>query len=130
MSATLLLDRANWDLVVDAFGNIAVATEPYSLAQDAASAINTWLGEVYFDSTLGVPWLPGILGSSPLPLALLKAQLVEAAEAASDDISSAAVFITAFSNRLVQGQVQVTQAATGLTSAPFPFSVSNPQGAG
>ena len=130
MASTLLLDRTQWDLVVDAFGDIAVASEPYSLAQDAASAINTWLGEVFFDSTIGVPWLPGILGSSPLPLALLKAQLIEAAVAASDDIASAQVFVTYFGGRLVQGQVQVTQASTGLTSASFPFSVANPQGAG
>lgn len=34
MASTLLLDTLAWDLAVDAAGNIAVATEPYSLAQD------------------------------------------------------------------------------------------------
>jgi hypothetical protein len=36
--------------VLDAEGNIAVASEPYSLAQDAASAIKTFAGEVFWDT--------------------------------------------------------------------------------
>jgi hypothetical protein len=36
---TLFLNPGPWDLTLDASGNIALAAEPYSLAQDAASAI-------------------------------------------------------------------------------------------
>ena len=36
---TLLLRPDTWDLTLDSAGNIAVAENPYALAQDAASAI-------------------------------------------------------------------------------------------
>ena len=122
---TILLDVAAWDLVIGADGNIAVASNPYSLAQDAASAIKTFLGECYLDSTVGVPWLTQILGMSP-SLPLLKAQLAAAAETVPD-VASATVFISSFNNRQVSGQVQVTS-TSGTTSASN-FTVVNPQGA-
>ncbi len=124
MANTLLLDVVAWDLVTDASGNIAVATQPYSLAQDAASAIKTFLGECYWDTTVGVPWLQSLLAQRP-SLALLKAQLVAAAETVPD-VSAAVVFITDFTNRTISGQVQVTSAATGQVAA-MNFSVINPQ---
>jgi hypothetical protein len=124
--ATILLDPETWDLVLDVNNNIAVATEPYSLAQDAASAILTFLGEVFFDTTIGVPWLQQILGKKP-SLALLKQQLVDAAKTVPD-VQSAQVFISSFTNRLVAGQVQVTSASTGQTAVAT-FSTINPQGA-
>ena len=76
MGSTLLLDRGLWDLVLDAYGNVAVAAEPYSLAQDAASAIRTFNGEVYYNTTLGVQYFGPILGQRP-PLSLMKADFVE-----------------------------------------------------
>lgn len=124
MANTLLLDTSSWDLVLDADGNIAMATEPYSLAQDAASAIRTFLGECYWDTTVGVPWMQSLLAKRP-SLALLKAQLVAAAETVPD-VASAVVFITAFTNRVVSGQVQVTSATSQQVSAAS-FSVINPQ---
>lgn len=127
MASTLLLDTSTWDLVLDAYGDIAVASEPYSLAQDAASAIKTFLGECFFDTTAGMPWLQ-ILGVGPPPVALLKAQLVDVAETVPD-VAQAKVFLQSFAGRNISGQVQVVQRSTGLTSAPVPFSVVNPQGA-
>ena len=124
---TLLLDTATLDLVLDAGDNIAVASDPYSQAQDAASAIKTFLGEVYFDSTIGVPWLQQILGKAP-SLALLKAQLIAAALTVPG-VASAKVFISSFNNRAITGQVQTTAQATGQTSAAG-FTVANPQGVG
>ena len=127
MAATLLLDPATYDLVLDANGNIAVATEPYSLAQDAASAILTYQGEVYYDTTIGLPWLTQIFGKKP-SLALLKQQLADAAMTVPD-VASARVFISSFTNRQVKGQVQVTSKSTGQTSVAA-FATVNPQGAG
>ena len=43
---TLLLTTDAWDLTVDVSGNIAVADEPLALAQDAASAIRLFAGEL------------------------------------------------------------------------------------
>jgi hypothetical protein len=126
MASTLLLDTVSWDLTTDANGNIAVATEPYSLAQDAASAIKTFLGEVYYDITIGIPYLQQILGKNP-PLSLLKQQFVAAAMSVPD-VASAQVFIAALNDRILTGQVQVASASTGQTSFAN-FSVMNPQGA-
>lgn len=124
---TLLLDIDVWDLTLDAAGNIAVASEPYSLAQDAASAIKTFLGECYYNTTLGVPYDTQIFGQ-PLQLSLLKALLVDAAKTVPD-VASAVCFITAFTERGVSGQVQVTSVTTGQTSAAT-FTTINPQGGG
>ena len=124
MASTLMLDPATWDLTLDANGNIAVASEPYSLAQDAASAIRLFLGEYYWDTTVGVPWLQQILGQAPT-LALLKQLLVDAALTVSD-VAAAQVFISSFSNRGVSGQVQVVSMSGQIAASNF--TVINPQG--
>lgn len=116
MGATLALSAA-WDLEIDASGNIAVLAEPDSLAQDAASAIKTFLGEYFWDVTIGVPWLQQILGQAPT-LALLKQQLVDAALTVPD-VVSAQVFISSFNNRAVFGQVQVVGPGGQTSAANF-----------
>jgi hypothetical protein len=125
---TILLDTITNDLVVDANGNIALATNPYAPAQDAASAIKTFQGEIYYDMSLGVPYWSQILGKNP-PLALVKSQLVAAAETVPDPTTanpantvSAQCFISSFTNRQLSGQVQIT---TSTSTAPtaVPFSV-------
>ncbi len=127
-NSTLLLDRTTWDLVLDAAGNIAVAAPPYSLAQDAASAIKTFAGECYFDTSLGVPYLTRVFTGTPPSISTLK-QLFEGAALTVPGVASATVFITAATGRAISGQVQVTSAATGQVSAAS-FSVVNPQGPG
>ncbi len=116
MASTLYLDPAAWDLRLDAAGNIAVATEPYRLAQDAASAIRTFLGECYYDTTIGVSYWADILGHNP-PLQLIKADLVNAALTVPG-VVAAQVFIVS-ADRAVSGQVQVTDAAGNITAAAF-----------
>lgn len=103
---TLLLDLANWDLCIDSNGNIAMAGPPYSLAQDVASACRTLLGEVWYDSTVGVPWLQQILGQAP-PLNLLQEYLVQAALTVPG-VESATCVIESFNyaTRTVTGQIQ------------------------
>jgi hypothetical protein len=122
---TLLLDGATWDLLQDAAGNIAMASNPYSLAQDAASAIKTFEGEVYWDTNLGVPYMSQVLGLNP-SASLLKSLFNDAAQTVPE-VASAQTFLTAASERSVGGQVQVKQQATGAVSA-VPFTVINPQG--
>jgi hypothetical protein len=124
---TLLLDRTTNDLVLDAAGNIAVASEPYSLAQDAASAIKAYKGECFWDTTLGVPWLTQIFGKSP-SIAQLKSLFIAAALTVPG-VASAQCFIVAANNRNISGQIQVKSAATGQVSAAN-FSVINIQGPG
>lgn len=126
--ATLLLDTATWDLTLDANGNIAVAQPPYALAQAAACAIKTFLGECYFDTTVGVPYLTKIFGQSPPPLSQIKQDLINAALTVPG-IASAQVFITGITNRTLEGQVQVVGSNSATVQAAG-FSVTNPQGVG
>lgn len=103
---TLLLDRTLWDVLLDANGNIAMASNPYSIAQDVASAIRLVHGEYYYDTSIGVPHFEVILGHLP-PLGVLKAALVAAALTVPE-VQDAAVYISSVKGREVTGQVQVT----------------------
>jgi hypothetical protein len=111
---TLLLDPLSWDLVEDASGNIAVASPPYALAQDAASSIKLFSGELYYDTSQGVDHWGQILGHWP-PLSLVKARLAYAAETVPG-VVSAVTYLTKFVNRQFTGQVQIKD-DTGTTSA-------------
>lgn len=113
---TLLLDRTTWDLCKDASGNIAMASDPYALAQDVASAVRTFLGECWYDTTKGVPYWSDILGHQP-PLQLVKKDIVAAAMTVSG-VASARCFITGLSGRTLTGQVQ------GTTLSGQPFSIN------
>jgi enhancing lycopene biosynthesis protein 2 len=115
--STILLDTVAWDLVLDSHNNIAVAAPPYALAQDAASAIRTFLGEVYYDTTVGVPYWTKILGQLP-PMSLLKAKLIAAAMTVPGVVGSQC-FITSFNNRVIGGQVQVTDVNGLIQAATF-----------
>jgi hypothetical protein len=109
---TLLLDTDLWDLCKDANGNIAMATGPYALAQDVASAIKTFLGEVWYDTTLGIPYLSQILGKTP-PITLFQQYMVDAALTVPGVVKATCV-ISSFEGRTVTGQVQFTD-STGTT---------------
>ena len=113
---TLLLDTATWDVVLDANGNWAAAHAPYALAQDAASAIRTFLSEVYYDTTLGVPYTR-ILGKL-YPVEFVRQQLIAAAMTVPG-VVSAKVFFMSFALRDLTGQVQVTDINGVTTTAVF-----------
>lgn len=110
---TLLLDTVAWDLTVDSSGDIAMASDPYSIAQDVASAIRVFLGEAYYDTTAGVNYFGQILGQTP-PLPVFKSAMVQAALTVPEVISATCI-IEAFANRQVTGQVTFTT-ATGTAS--------------
>ena len=113
---TLLVDRTSWDLVLDVSGNIAAAENPYSLAQDAASAIKLYYGELWYNTTKGVPYKQ-ILGQSP-NISYLKSKFVAAALTVPD-VVAAVCFITSVAGRKVTGQVQVTDKSGVITAAAF-----------
>jgi hypothetical protein len=114
---TMLLDRTDWDLCVDAEGNMAAAIEPYQLAQDAASAIKLFRGELWYDTVKGVPYFEQILGKSP-PLQLLK-NAMEAAAMTVPGVVQAVCSISSYEGRLITGQVQVTDVEGNITNAGF-----------
>lgn len=106
---TLLLDQEAWDLVLDSFGNIALASPSYSLAQDVASAIRLFQGELWYDTTQGVPYFQDILGQKP-PLSLLTG-LIETAALTVPAVISAQCVISSFSNRVAAGIVKFIDAS-------------------
>jgi hypothetical protein len=104
MATTLLLDRTNWDLCLDASGNIAVAAEPYALEQDVSSECRVFEGEAYYDTTIGIPYFGQVLGQA-VPAQLLKERLALAAKRVPG-VTSARAFLTDLGQRVVGGQVQ------------------------
>lgn len=114
---TLLLDINTWDLVIDADNNIAVASDPYSQAQDAASMIKLFQGELYYDNTKGVPYWTSILGFDP-PAQLLKTYFNQAAKVVPG-VTATRTFIKGLSGRLLTGQVQITNSTNSTAIASF-----------
>lgn len=101
---TLLLELNDWDLCIDASRNIALASAPYALAQDVASAIKTFLGEVWYNTAEGVPYFSQILGKTP-PVAVFQEYMIAAALTVPNVVSATCV-VSSFENRTVTGQVQ------------------------
>jgi hypothetical protein len=75
---SLLLDPTTWDLTTDEFGDVATCGDAtptpvttrgpgYRMAQDVANRCLAWRGEVYYDTTQGVPY-DSLLGTANLPL--------------------------------------------------------------
>lgn len=112
---TMLLDTAAWDLVADVSGNWAVAAAPYAPSQDACSEIRTFLREVYYDTTRGLPYFQQILGKAPPPVELVRSRM-QAAALTVPGVATAKVFFTSFTARQLSGQIQVTD-VNGNTSA-------------
>lgn len=75
---TLYLDPGPWDLSLDSDGNMAYAKDPYSKAQDVASAIKLFRGELYYDTSKGIPYFDETLGKKQ-SFALYQKRLVDAA---------------------------------------------------
>lgn len=122
---TLLLTPA-WGLTVNVAGNIATAydsapVEPalrplYALAQDVASAVRLFKGDLWYDTTQGLPYFTQILNRLP-PAEFLKAQFVAAALTVPGVASAVTVF-TQFNSRLLTGRIN------GVASAGGTFGVS------
>lgn len=109
---SLLLDIDTWDLCLDAAGNWAIADDPYALAQDVACAIRTFLNDVWYDKTLGIPYFQSILGKTP-PISVFQEYMVNAALGARPQtadlyVKSAVCVVQSFDSttRAVVGQVQ------------------------
>lgn len=130
MSATLALELQDWDLCVDTNGNIAVATAPYAIAQDVASACKTFIGECWYNTTYGIPYLQQVLGQLP-SLSLIKALLVTAANTVPG-CGNPIVLITGFQNRQLVGQVQfinnLGQPAVAAITVPVPVQLADEAG--
>lgn len=102
---TLYLTPAG-DLCADLSGNIAKASEPYAIAQDVASAIKLFKGELWYDTRQGVPYFSDILGKRP-PMSLFKHHM-ETAALTVPNVVQAKCVVQSLAGRKITGQVQFT----------------------
>lgn len=115
---SLLLDRTTWDLVLDANRNLAVCSEPYSVLQDVATAVRTWLGECWYDTSLGLPYDSGIFnGSSSVPL--MRAQAEQAAMSVPGVSAAQCALIGPRADRSIGGMIAVTLTTGETQSVQF-----------
>lgn len=123
---TLLLDTVAWDLTLDSQGNMAVASNPYSLSQDAASAVRLFAGEQYYNTTQGTPYFGATLGQLP-PLSLIKAAQSSAALTVPE-VATANAFVSNvdFTTRTLTGQVQVTPTPAAQAAIAQPKVATGP----
>lgn len=116
MNRTLLLDRSDWDFCVDASRNIAVASAPYSIVQDVASACRLFVNELWFGGDQGVPYFGQILGEFR-PIGILKESLRRQALSVPG-VLEATVYLSEARDRTISGQVQI-RTATGNETVVF-----------
>lgn len=114
---TLLLDVDAWDLTLDAQGNIAVADDPYSQAQDAASELRLFRGELLYDTSQGVPYWQEILGRPP-GVQLMVAKFQQAAMKVPG-VTNASCSISSVAGRETVGTVLITNVEGRTAQARF-----------
>lgn len=117
MYNTLALDQSAWDLVADSSRNIAMVSPPYALAQDVASAVKLFLGELYYDQTQGIPYWTKIFGKLP-PSALIVQYIVQQALTISG-VVSAQCTINSFNDRTINGQITFVDESGVSTTVQF-----------
>ncbi len=98
-------DLDAWDLQLDSGGNLATKTGPEAVAQDVASAVKTFAGDLYYDQGQGIPYLSQVLGR-PFSLPLVKAYLEDAALGVPTVVQARAT-ITSLQGRKLSGSVEV-----------------------
>ena len=104
---TLLLNPESWgDLMIDSNGNIAVADEPYRLAQDVCCAIRTFTNDLWYYQQVGIPYYGVIFGEKP-SLTIVRDYLEKGALSVPGVVKARAV-ITEFKDREITGQVVIT----------------------
>ena len=104
-----------WDLTIDGSGNIQMISGASALEQDVASAAMTFYGEVYYDSTVGVPYFAQVFGQSYSPS--IAARLIQSAVLDVPNVASAQVTLNSLASREVSGNinfVDVNGAALGV----------------
>lgn len=108
---TLYLDPKTWDLCLDSAGDIAFAKDPYSKAQDVASAIRLSEGELFYDTNKGIPYFDEILNKKQ-SFALYQRRLQDAALTVPGVIRSEAGILRE-ADRIVTGAVRFSDASGG-----------------
>jgi len=114
---TLILDQTVWDLIIDSNGNIGMASPPYALSQDVASAIKLFIGELWYDTSKGIPYFDEVLGHMP-PLSLLTGY-IESAALTVPGVVTAKCIVTGLAGRSVTGEVRFIDESGNVNAINF-----------
>ncbi len=117
MQNTLLLDQSAWDLVIDSAGNIAMATPPYALAQDVASAVKLFRDELWLNPASGIPYFDDVLGKFP-PVTLMTGYIEKAAMTVPGVVKAQCIIAT-FTTRELTGQIRFIDEAGVANAVQF-----------
>lgn len=107
---TLPLTISTWDLVLDGSGNLTLTDDDYSIAQDVASAVKTFMGEAWYNTGLGMPYFQTILGQNP-PASLVSAK-IKGQALTIVDVTSVKTLALRLNKRVLTGTIVVTSTST------------------
>lgn len=114
---TLALDSTTWDLTVDFAGNIAVASSGQDIAQNVASAVKLFAGELYYNTSAGAPWFSDVLGRN-YSLVVVQA-LINRAALSVPGVVRARTTIDSLIDRVLHGTVEVIDTNGALHNIQF-----------
>lgn len=100
----------DWDVTLDAGGNLSALEGAPRVAQDVACAGRLFTGEAYFQPRAGIPHFDGELGQLP-PDQLVRARL-DAAALSVPGVATAATELAVYNRRDAEGRPDRT--LTGL----------------
>lgn len=103
---SLTLDLDNWDLTLDAGGDIATATGPYAIAQNVANAVRLFTNDAFYDPQRGIPH--SIVDLGFLPQESVVRSRVGAAARGVEGVATVEVENLDLEERVLTGNIQLT----------------------
>lgn len=96
----------NWDLMLNAGGNLAVVEGTPRIVQDVASYVRTFQGEPYYAQQDGIPYFMRELGSLP-PAELVRARS-NARAVEVPGVAQADTQLSQLDHRVLTGTISIT----------------------
>lgn len=69
----------DWDLCLDAFGNLETCNDDEAICQDASCALRLFTNDSYYEPSKGIPYLDIVLGVNPFE-SLVRSELINTAK--------------------------------------------------
>lgn len=117
MAKSLMLDLDEWDLTLDAAGNIAVTTDAYAVAQNVANAVRLFTDDAWYDPQRGIPHFMVDLGHRPD--ASVVRNRVRKAALGVDGVAAAVVTVAGEDDRVLGGNIELTLTTGEYASVDF-----------
>jgi hypothetical protein len=108
---------ADWDLQLNAEGNLILAHDDYAIAQNCANEIRLFTNDAYFQADNGIDWFNTQLGK-PLEESLLKSEIHDACMRVSGVVGVVSILLKSFDSeeRTLSAEIIVrTENSTNVT---------------